>query len=266
MIREGLLSTLVGLVGLVPTTSAEQRAIRVRLEHVADEPGHLYIGEPLDLVATTKNEGAEPVKGYLAASASSPTVEYYLQHGEATVRVDRPDPILARLKGSVCMGRTQAVLLPNRSLKTTARFLFETETSRLALDRPGEYEVFAVLRPFRHDPSFEVRSDAVRIVVSEPPDRFRSAFESLLKAGLPRLLDRADIALQDEAGLAQRAESYLADHAESPYGRHVRHALLHGLRGRVGTNEATEAERIVYERIETDELLRRSRSLPALAR
>jgi hypothetical protein len=79
-----MLSTIQTTLGLVLFLSGavfatDLAGVRVRLRHVADSPGSLYLGEPLDLLVTTWNNGSRPLHGHFAAAPYDTNAEFYWQ-------------------------------------------------------------------------------------------------------------------------------------------------------------------------------------------
>ena len=93
--------------------------------------------------------------------------------------------------------------------------------------------------------------------MSDAPERFRAAFDAFISAQLGLLLFDPVTRLREEPRVASVAEAFFRRHAETPYGRQVHKSLLHGLRTRISTSQASALETDVYERIETNESIRR---------
>ena len=223
--------------------------VRVTIEHVGEAPGHLFVGEPLQLNVTTVNAGSEPLTGYFKAFASSPSVTFYVQRaGGALLRM--PGPSDRQKPGmTICSFRTQQVLAAGGSLRNEVQFLLDDRTNAPWLADEGEYEVSVALRPFDGVSTEEVRSEPARISVSWPPDRLRDAFEAYRSSRMMEFVSDVSARLSEDPRAAMAAESFLAEYAETPYGRHVSNALIKGLRMRSGNNELTASEREVYKRV-----------------
>jgi hypothetical protein len=208
---------------------------------------------------TTTNDGPRPLRGHFGAEPYDTTAAFYSRReGEEPLRID--EPYVPEDRGlTICQAPKRPVSLGGgESVATSARFVLDPRTRGLRFPSTGEYEMFVVLRPFGGSPRKEVRSNAIRILVAEPPQHFRAAFDAYLDSQLEQIVGASRSRLMREPESAVSAEAFLMEHADSPYARHVREALVRGLRARMSTNKATLVEKAVYGRVETNESIRRS--------
>jgi hypothetical protein len=249
-----VLGVAVAAVPVAGTVDARDRAgVVVQLEQVADAPGHLYLGEALTLLVTTRNEGRESAKGRFAVGPFGPGIAIRARRPDGTtVRLDELfDP--QDLLGKVFVVHPVVLLRPDQATTVRGRFVIDPRSNRLWLSEAGTYQVFVVRRPWEEEPSSELRSNVIRVVVSDPPPPLRAAFEAYMSSGLASLVVDPVQQLQEDPSVVLRAEAFVRAHGEAPYGRQVHSALLEGLRVRVATGTATFFETEAYERIETSE-------------
>ncbi len=236
--------------------AADFEDVSVHVEQISESPGRLYLGEPLSLLVTTTNEGSDPVEGQLSEGPFGPAVAFYARREDGSqVRLDDPyDPhgLLER----TCIDRPPTLLRPGQSTNAEARFVLDPRRDQLWLP-VGEYEIFVVRRPAEQDPEIELRSNAIRVVVSAPPERVRPAFHAYMSERFGLLVVDPAGRLREEPSVALAAEAFVREHGETPYGRQILASLLEGLRVRISTGKATPSETEVYERHETSESIRR---------
>ena len=242
---------LAGVVG-----AEDFEGVALHVEQTSESPGRLYLGEPLSLLVTTTNEGFESVKGLLSEGPFGAAIAFYARRDDGSqVRLDEPyDPygVLGRVYGY----QPPVVLRPGQSTKVRGRFVLDPRTGQLWLP-VGGYDIFVVRRPSEHDRTLELRSNALRVVVSAPPERLRPAFQAYMSARLGLLVVDPAGRLREEPSVAVAAETFVREHGASLYGRQILASLLEGLRVRISTGQATSSEIEVYERTETNESIRR---------
>jgi hypothetical protein len=239
----------------------ETRDLTLQLSHLAEQPGMLYVGEPLDLEARIVNAGGETLRGHFTPAPYGTTTAFYVRPpGGSPIRMDDPyDPQDRRER--VDVHRPLQLLRPEQSAKVTVRFVVDPRTRALRIAEPGTYDFFVTLSP---NDGGEIRSDAVRVVVSDPSERHRPAFLEYVSAGLAVLVAAPAQRLREEPDVIRAAETFLQSHADSPYGRHVEKALLDGLRSRAFGGDPTPLELEAYQRWETRPNLRRAVGAPQL--
>lgn len=242
----------VAVLLALPLHAAERENVTVRVTRVAGSARNLYLGEPLELEVSTVNQGDVRLTGAFRAHAYSSTAAYYVEARGPARRLDEPR-MDAGAQAPICAIRSMDVLEPEQAVKTQLQFVVEAKTGTPWLSQEGEYGVFVVVRPFLGDPSREIRSETLRVTVSEPPDRYRDAYEAYLSEGLIHLVADPAQRLQEDPHSAEAAESFVKRFGDTPYGRHVRNALLRGLVLRLSTGRADNLEERVYERIRVEE-------------
>lgn len=226
--------------------------LRIQVEHLADTPGMSYVGEPVDLMVTTTNQGSDTLKGELKAFPSSSFAHYYAQaKGHSPFRIDEPFERVhpTGLRVIPLVVRQLTVLRPEESTKVEARFLLNPRTTKLWLPSAGEYDLWVVLRPFEMHPELEVRSEPIKVVVNDPLQHMQQAFDEYVSQGLLDLLSDPQEWLRQRPRRALVAEGFVVAFGETPYGRHVRKALGVGLRDRSHYGKASPLEKEVYRRL-----------------
>lgn len=245
---------VVAAVHVAGTVDARDRSdVTLQLEQVSDAPAKLHLGEVLTLLVTTRNEGRESAEGRFSVGPFGPGIAIRVRRPDGTtVRLDEPfDP--QDLLGKVCGEYPLVVLRPGQATTVRGRFVIDPLSNRLWLSEAGTYQVVVVRRPWQEEPSSELRSNVITVVVSDPPAHLRAAFEAYMSSGLASLVVDPLQHLREDPSVVLRAEAFVRAHGEAPYGRQVHSALLEGLRVRVATGTATFFETEAYERIETSE-------------
>lgn len=253
ILRIAFVTPFVVCAGQASATGIDH--VRIEVEHLAENPGSLSVGEPLALVVTTTNDGNEAVKGNFTAFPYTFMARYYLQaKGHAPVRLDEPfDP--AGLRKMSFLRRELMVLAPQGSTQVRPQFLLNPRTKNLWLPGAGEYQLWVVLQPFEEQPELEVRSAPIKVEVEDPPSHSRNAFDAYVAQDLVDLVFDPNGSLREDPRLALIAEEFVAQFGDTSYGRHVREALRNGLRSRTGYGSATSLELQVYERLRNSEAL-----------
>jgi hypothetical protein len=236
--------------------AGEFAGVTLHVEQVSDAPGRLYLGESLSLLVTTTNGGQQPVRGRLAEGPYAPAVAFLARRQDGTVvRLDEPyDP--HGVAESVNGHWPLIVLPPGQAKRVGARFVLDPSTEQLWLP-VGTHEIFVVRRPSEQRPAFELRSNALKVLVVPPPERLRGSFDAYMSSKLGLLEFDPTGRLREEPSALRAADEFIRVHGDTPYGRKVLASLLEGLRVRISTGQATSSEIEVYDRTEKNESIRR---------
>jgi hypothetical protein len=242
---------LLSLLLLRPTDSLVIRhekplADNVTLTLAADRSSY-YVGEPLSLEISVTNVGDKPVRGCFMIDPATHKAEVYYRS---------PGSDLSRLKYLDLQHdyvESLRTLKPGEEEKVSVVVGFDPAQQTLILEKPGEYEFQVVYRDIPKEPNGVLRSNVVRVQVSDVPEAEREAFTSYSRdlAMLAQFDPRRSYAGPEAI---KTAVDFLDRFPNSPYSGHLRHGLERALKDRVALNRATKEERALYQQLQAERI------------
>lgn len=251
----------LGVLVVIACTTAAARAEDdhdVVLSLSAERPDY-YIGEPLRLSLTVKNQSDHDVYGFFRLWPPDERVTvFYRRAGEPFRALGRvgPDSSSEKLLNEVDVVSLPAKVSPRQEKRTEMQVVLDPATRQIVLGAAGDYEFLVECRlwssPGTGTSAGVVRSDVAHVHVASPSDEDRAALAEFLAKDLAHLVETWPFPppLQD-ASIASAA-AYLDRHPRGPYSERVREALLRGLHHRVLRREASERDKALYERMRAE--------------
>jgi hypothetical protein len=250
-VKSGLLLAFIGLAALAVPDSSSVRERSVTLSISTDRADY-YVGEPVRLRLTVRNESDRAVEGYF---------QFVSLEGRLVVKYRRVGQAFASFGGRRQRPRTlEGVNVQQAPMKVGARQEGEASaaiaqdwsTGRLVLEQPGDYEFYVECRPWPDDSGAILRSDLALVRVVAAPDSQKDAFAEYVASGLPVIVQAWPFPpLLNHESIAQAA-AFLDHHPIGPYSDHVRWALTAGLQHRVLRRRASAEERELYEKLKAE--------------
>jgi hypothetical protein len=207
-----------------------------------------HVGEPVRLTVLAINNGDTPVRGFFINRPYHDTVEIRYR------RVDRPFSRFATaLKHSeeIKVLRAPMILNPGHEAKSEFVLSFDATARRFVLDEPGDYEFQVSYRAEPADPTTLLVSNVASVGVSTPPNKQGGAFRQYSTAEIGLLAQYDPLSSSDvDPTVVQSVAELIDKYPSSPYAEAARKGLLGALRQKLLRNQATEAERAVYDRLQ----------------
>jgi hypothetical protein len=236
---------------------AQPLAERVALILTADRSTY-YVGEPIQLTSTFRNESGAPVRANFAVGPACGFSEmrYRKKTGAfKPVRVAVPSDVASHPSGMRLHAYnfdvvSPSVLAMNESRSTETRLALDG--ARLLFDEPGEYEFQLAYRDVPDDPNAALVSNTLAIHVAAPTAQDASAFDDYSRDGLANFAEFDPLRMATDATAIKKAQAFLDKHPSSVYAEPVREGLRRALRERVVRDRASKSERELHEKLEQE--------------
>jgi hypothetical protein len=179
------------------------------------------VGEPVGFRFMGRNKSDSIFRGPLSIHPLHSSTRVQMTRDGAPIRVLKLNPAAPYEENSII--RT---LAPGQPFTEEGAFVFDYGSGSLILDEPGGYEFKATYCDRPGDPNAMLESNATRVEVEPPPDRYRDAFEAYKRLDTASLVTWPPHAvdLTDEEILA--AFAFLEQFPDSPWTRYVRRSLV----------------------------------------
>jgi hypothetical protein len=216
---------------------------QVELSLSVDATSH-YIGEPVRLRVTMRNNGTTPVLGYLTVAPYSGTTELsYRRPGGAFRR------FVTHAIGEEEMNMLilPTVLEPEAEHTSEVLLAFDPELATPVLNEPGVYEFMAVYRGIATIRGKPIRSNVIAVTSVAPPSVHEDALKHYAASSLPQVAQFDPLTTILDQSAVSAAGEFVDRYPESPYTAGVRQGLLRYLTDRVSQQRATVEEKRLYD-------------------
>jgi hypothetical protein len=235
--------------GTLPRGSLQEVTLRLSSNRTT-----YYVGEPLQLTLTVRNDGSDGAWGYLTLADEETEIEYrrsgkgFTRFGQS--RSEAPSSRFLPLTA----GRFPLVLKPGEEARSQIVLVEDPPFGgQLVLGQPGTYEFRVVCRPRpRSAERLMMESDVLQVRVEAPPVGQEEVLADYVRSNLPPFVWAAEGLLPRDPTALKRAAEFIDRHPSGPYSQHVREALLKALRFRVRREKPTEEERQLFDRLRAD--------------
>jgi hypothetical protein len=247
-------AALVGLgaLGTVPRAAAANDVIVT----LTGDRAQYYVGETIHLSLRIRNESKAAVESSCRLSPPDRELTLFVRRGARAfeaLRTREPDPETARKSSEIRVVRAPTTVLAGGEAVSEAMWATEPGSKRLLLDPADSYEFYvACPAVIAHGGKLLLRSDVLRIGVSETPAEHHAALADYRASSLPLLQRAWPSAAPLAKGVLNDGLAFLGKYPNSPYSGSVRDALRRGLEGRVRSKEASTAEKEACERLQAE--------------
>jgi hypothetical protein len=255
---------------LLAVTMCARAAVGAKEDHdvvlsLSPERSDYYIGEPLRLSLTVKNESDQDLYGFFGLWPPDERITILYRRGGEPLRAlgrAKPDSSSEKVLNEMDVVKLPAKISPRQERRSEMQVVLDPATLQVVLGAAGDYEFVVECRLWSsasvNGDAGVVRSDVAHVHVSTPRNEDQEVLSEFLAKDLARLVEAWPFPPALESTSIANAAAFLDRHPRGPYSEKVREALLRGLRHRVLRRQASERDKALYERMraESDQSLR----------
>ena len=243
-----LLTILLLFQALPAAAQAKEPEGRAPRLSVTTDKGQYFVGEPVELILTLKNERGEKLNGTLKMGFELNNLR--VRYGRLG---QRPTPFVSTEVNANATSNVTVLpedLPAGGSAVHRERLLYAASPSGLLLSEPGEYEFQATF--YYQDEvgdTIPLESNTAHVVVRAPPEAEGEALAAWNDAELLDFLQGNDGYVAEakvKAGM-RKAVNFIQGHGGSVYAAAARKGLLDYLTPRAEANKLTPEEKAVFE-------------------
>jgi hypothetical protein len=211
-----------------------------------------YVGEPIRLSLTVRNDSDRPVSGYFHLIPANESTRILVRRsGQSFGELDfwKPDAQTEKLLQRVDYVRLPAMLAAKQESRNEMNLITLPRSAALALDAPGDYEIYVECTLKLEGQETSLRSGVVRVRIAVPHAEQQQALSEYLGKGLPTLLAYWPFAAPLSPQLTADADAFLDHHPSGAYSDHVRKAFVRALRQHIQQKRASPKDVDIYDKL-----------------